>query len=73
MKKQLFFNYYVTHENFNGIINNIHYTCLEYYKHVFDEVFINISVDNTKDKHLILMAQNKFLNIFNGEQQKNNF
>jgi hypothetical protein len=73
MKKQLFFNYYVTYENFNGIINNIHYTCLDYYKHVFDEVFINISVDNTEDNHLILMAQNKFLNIFNGIQQKITF
>lgn len=73
MKKQLFYNFYVTRDNFNGIINNIHYTCLEYYKHVFDEAFICITLDDTSDYELIKMTQNKFLEIFNGTLQKITF
>jgi hypothetical protein len=64
MKKQLFYNFYVTRENFNGEVNNIHYKCLEYYKHVFDEVFINITLDEIDDVELIKMSKEKFLNIF---------
>ena len=73
MKKQLFYYFYTTREEFNGIINNIHYACLEYYKHVFDEAFICISVDNTEDHELIRMIQNKFLDIFSETQQKITF
>jgi hypothetical protein len=73
MKKQLFYYFFTTREEFNGIINNIHYTCLEHYKHVFDEVFICIALNDTEDHELIRMIQNKFLDIFNGGQQKITF
>jgi hypothetical protein len=66
MKKQLYFNFYVNRKQFpfNSIINNIHFACLEYYKDVFDEVFINISLDDIEDYELIRQVQNKFLDIF---------
>lgn len=73
MKKQLFYNFYVTRENFDGIINNIHYKCLEYYKHIFDEVFICITLNDLSDNELVLMVQNKFIQIFNGVNQKITF
>jgi hypothetical protein len=66
MKKQLYFNFYVNRKQFplDSIVNNIHFACLEYYKDIFDEVFINISLDDTEDYELIRDVQNKFLDIF---------
>ena len=67
MKKQLYYYFYTRRDTLFSEINEIHFRCLEYYKEVFDEVFICIAIDDVNDKELIKDTQNIFFNIFNGK------
>lgn len=71
MTNTLAYYFYCTRENFNSLTNQIHFTCLKRYKHVFDDIIICISVDDIYDTFLIKKIQIKFLNLFYVEGSKN--
>jgi hypothetical protein len=58
MKKTLVYNLYINEKFENKGIYKIHYECLKYYMHIFDEAIFQLNVDNLSDTKLI----NKGLN-----------
>lgn len=70
MRVSLRFNFYATWDTLNSEINNIHLKCLEFYKCIFNDVKVCISIDDTNDKQLIKEVQERFFNVFKGESIK---
>ena len=66
MKRQLYYYFYTRRDTLYNMVNQIHFKCLEYYRNVFDEAFICISIDDINDKELIKDTEELFLNIFGG-------
>ena len=66
MKKQLYYYFYTRRDTLFNKVNELHLTCLNYYKNVFDEVFICIGIDDINDRELIKDTQDAFFNIFSG-------
>lgn len=67
MRISLRFNFYATWDTLDSEINNIHLKCLEFYKHIFNDVKVCVSIDDTNDKQLIKEVQERFFNVFKGE------
>jgi hypothetical protein len=67
MKKQLYFYFYTRRDTLFSEVNQIHFKCLEYYRNVFDEAFICISIDDINDEELIKDTQTIFFDIFKGK------
>jgi hypothetical protein len=62
-QKRLVFHFFVDYNWEESITNQIHFKCLKFYGHIFDEVFFNISVDNINDIDLIKNFQLKILSL----------
>lgn len=62
-KKKLVFSFYVS-KNFHSDINKLHFSCLEYFKDVFDCVDVNLIVENDSLDDYVQETQSKFLKIF---------
>ena len=63
MKKRLIFNFYIDENWKENHMNKIHLFCLEYYKHIFDEIVFMVSLNEPQNSKLIYDFEKHILSL----------
>lgn len=63
MVKRLVYYFYLTRDVVDSELYNLHFSCLEKYANIFDEMFFVVSVDDTEDVSLINGFEKRILGL----------
>lgn len=63
MNKKLVFSFYLSRDTFDREINQLHFSCLSEYAHIFDEIIFVIIANDTEDTELIKKLQRKVIDL----------